>query len=119
MQQNQQQSQLPPLDFDKLKHFFLNSTDEVTICATLQALRWRVTRVSVATKRQTLHTFSFYDILDCSQPPEGIAQPEKRVLDFLYFNESNRVREFMMSFLNALSSEFLGRSYLLQRTDIV
>lgn len=45
--------------------------------------------------------------------------PEKRVLDFLYFNQSTRVREFMMSFLNALSSEFLGRSYLLQRKDIV
>ncbi len=42
-----------------------------------------------------------------------------RVFDRLYFNQSLRVREFMMSFLNALSSEYLGRSYLLQRKDIV
>ena len=31
----------------------------------------------------------------------------------------NKVREFTVSFLNALASEYLGRSYLLQRQDIV
>jgi len=49
----------------------------------------------------------------------GGIQLDKTVFDILYFNPSIRVREFMMSFLNALSSEYLGRSYLLQRKDIV
>ena len=60
-------------------------------------------------KRQSLHAFSHFDILDCL---DTTTQP-KRVFDLLYFNPSLRVREFMMSFLNALSSEYLGRSYLL------
>jgi hypothetical protein len=49
----------------------------------------------------------------------GGIQLDKTVFDILYFHPSLRVREFMMSFLNALSSEFLGRSYLLQKKDIV
>jgi hypothetical protein len=55
-----------------------------------------------------LHAYSHFDILDCFE-----GQHQKTVFDILYFNPSLRVREFMMSFLNALSSEFLGRSYLL------
>jgi len=41
------------------------------------------------------------------------------VFDYLYYSQSIKVREFTMSFLNALASEYLGRSYLLQRADIV
>lgn len=58
--------QLAQLDFFKLKHFLLTSTDEISLCATLQALRWRVTRVSTSLKRQTLHSYSHFDILDCT-----------------------------------------------------
>jgi len=57
--------------------------------------------------------------LDCFEPLNGTGHQDKHVFDILYFNPSLRVREFMMSFLNALSSEFLGRSYLLQKRDIV
>jgi hypothetical protein len=42
---------LAPLDFEKLKQFFIESQDEMKICATLQALRWRVTRVTNSVKR--------------------------------------------------------------------
>ena len=96
----------------------MNSQEEISVCATLQALRWRVTRVTTHLKRQTLHAFSHFDILDCVEL-SGDIQLDKTVFDVLYFNPSIRVREFMMSFLNALSSEYLGRSYLLQRKDIV
>jgi hypothetical protein len=90
----------------------VTSKDEITVCATLQALRWRVTRVSTHLKRQTLHAFSHFDILDCVELA-GAIQMEKTVFDMLYFSDSLRIREFTMSFLNALSSEYLGRSYLL------
>lgn len=66
-------------------------------------------------KRQTLHSFAHFDILDCAVNNKI----EKSVFDYLYYSESPRVREFTMSFLNALSSEYLGRSYLLQRKEIV
>ena len=85
------------------------------VCTTLQALRWRVTRVQSQVKRQTLHAYAHFDILDC----QINSSVEKRVLDYLYYNQSTKVREFTMSLLNALSSEFLGRTYLLQRHDVV
>ena len=74
--------------------------------------------MSVYLKRQTLHAFSHFDVLDCVELTGGQVI-EKTVFDVLYFHPSVRVREFMMSFLNALSSEYLGRSYLLQRNDVV
>lgn len=99
------------MDFDKLKDFFLSSRDEIKTCATLQALRWRVTRVSTLVKKQTLYAYAHYDIMDCALD----SKLEKRVFDYLFFSPMNKVREFTMSFLNALASEYLGRSYLLQR----
>ena len=43
---------LVPLDFVKLKNFLMDvKSDEVHICATLQALRWRVTRVKPSMRR--------------------------------------------------------------------
>lgn len=46
-----QLKQLSPLDFDKLKNFLKTSNDEMKVCATLQALRWRSTRVSIPVKK--------------------------------------------------------------------
>ena len=69
----------------------------------------------IAFKKQTLHAFALFDLLDC-----GVnSKLEKRVFDYLYFHPSAKVREFTMSLINALASEYLGRSYLLQRHDIV
>lgn len=62
-----------------------------------------------------LHAFAHFDILDCTVN----SHLEKRVFDYLYYNQSPKVREFTNSFLNALASEYLGRSYLLQKKDIV
>ena len=78
-------------------------------------MRWRITRVPNNAKKQMLHAYAHFDILDCSIN----SNLEKRVFDYLYYNQSLRVREFTMSFLNALASEYLGRSYLLLRHDIV
>lgn len=55
--------------------------------------------------------YAHYDILDTSIQ----GKTEKRVFDYLFFNPSTKIREFTLSFLNAISSEYLGRSYLLQR----
>ena len=57
---------LVPLDFAKLKSFFLQkSATEVQVCATLQALRWRLTRVKSSMRREVLMSFAYYDLLDC------------------------------------------------------
>jgi len=45
------------------------------------------------------------------------------VFESLYYSpqlrQSGKVKEYFISFVNSLASEYLGRSYLLQRNDIV
>lgn len=43
--------QLAPLDFAKLKNFLKTNNDHIKLCATLQALRWRISRVGIAMRR--------------------------------------------------------------------
>ena len=43
--------QLAPLDFEKLKNFLKTNNDQIKLCATLQALRWRISRVGQAMRR--------------------------------------------------------------------
>ena len=38
------QQDLAPLDYEKIKSFLVNSNEEIKVCATLQALRWRLTK---------------------------------------------------------------------------
>ena len=40
----QMQEDLAPLDYLKVKKFCIESTEEIKVCATLQALRWRLTK---------------------------------------------------------------------------
>lgn len=51
-------------------------------------------------------------------PLEKTMDQGHRILDRL-MESSKRVLEYSMTFINALASECLGRSYLLQRTDLV
>ena len=63
------QSQIAPisvvaLDYEKVKSFLMECTDETQICVTLEALWWRVTKtVGKAGKGEVLHTYSHFDIL--------------------------------------------------------
>jgi hypothetical protein len=80
---------LVPLDYLKLKKFFLDpKSHEVHICATLQALRWRVTRVKPFMRRQVLTSYTHYDVLDCQLhpiPQNEIKSPVKSVFESLYY----------------------------------
>lgn len=99
--------QLAPLDFAKLKLFLTSCTDETQVCATLQALRWRMTRAGSRQRRQVLTSYIHYDIL------------EEAIFKHLHGHSSSRVREYLCSFLNSISSEYQGRTYLLSQSDIV
>ena len=64
----QMQEELAPLDYVKIKQFLLESTEEIRVCSTLQALRWRLTK----TKRKQLvkfviHAYAQFDLLDCKK----------------------------------------------------
>ena len=105
-----------PLDFAKLKAFFRDeSNNEVHVCTTLQALRWRLTRVSASMRRSTLTSFVHFDLLEI----ETAEVPTKRVFDILFFSQSVKVKEYVIAFLNSLANEYQGRSYLLCYENIV
>ena len=74
----QMQEDLAPLDYPKVKKFCIESTEEIKVCATLQALRWRLTK----TKRKQLvklviHAYAQYDLLDCKRATEIQAEAAK------------------------------------------
>ena len=95
----------------------VNSDETVKLCATLQAFRWRLTKTrKKKTLRQVIFTYTHYDILDCS---ERAANNEKKIIDKLLLEDDRRVLEYTMTFINALCNECLGRSYLLQKQDLV
>ena len=59
---------MAPLDLNKVKDFLRKSARnphlELEVCTTLQALSWRITKVSSAIRRQNLHSYSHFDILE-------------------------------------------------------
>jgi hypothetical protein len=90
----------------------MNSNEELKICATLQALRWRLTKAKrKSLVKQVIHLYMNYDLLGCLPVDKSIDQGHK-ILDRLLLS-SKRVLEYSMTFINALASECLGRSYLL------
>ncbi len=58
-----------------------------------------------------------FDLLGCKSVDQNMDQGH-RILDRL-LQSSKRVLEYTMTFINALASECLGRTYLLQKTDLV
>lgn len=90
----------------------------------MQALRWRLTK----TKRKQLvklviYAYQNYDLLDCKKAAanaanENAEQNSSLVIEGL-LNGPRKVLEYTMTFVNALASECLGRSYLLQKPDLV
>ena len=110
---------MAPLEYDKIKRYLIESTEEIRVCATLQALRWRLTK----TKRKQLvklviYAYQNYDLLDCKKAAANAAiengeeQHHSLVIEGL-LNGPRKVLEYTMTFVNALASECLGRSYLL------
>lgn len=62
-----------------------------------------------------IYTYTHYDLLDCNDK----AGKEQKIIDKMLLQGDRRVLEYTMTFINALGNECLGRSYLLQKTDLV
>jgi hypothetical protein len=107
-----------PLDYSTVKEFLLNSDETVKVCATLQAFRWRLTKTRrKRTLKQVIYTYMHYDLLDCNDKLN--AKSQSKIIDKLLTKGDRRVLEYTMTFINALGNECLGRSYLLQKGDLV
>lgn len=58
---------LAPLDFAKIKEFLLNFDEEIKVSATLQALRWRLTKTKRKQNvRLVIYTYQHFDLLGCT-----------------------------------------------------
>jgi len=75
------------LNYAKIKHFLLNSDEEIKVCATLQALRWRLTKTKrKQIVRQIIYTYMHYDLLGCmssGKPDESMDQSSPFILEHL------------------------------------
>jgi LisH domain-containing protein ARMC9 len=79
----------------------------------MQALRWRITRTRGANlRREIIISYSKHDILD-------MKRNSPCVLDRITNHPLKRVSEFAARFVNALASDYSGRSYLLESDKLV
>ena len=62
-----------------------------------------------------MHSFQHYDLLEIKQADS----PMSIIKLYLSQKVTQRIREFFIIFINAFSSHYVGRCYLLQRKDIV
>ena len=70
-----------------------------------------------------IYAYQNYDLLDCKKAAANAAnengdQYHSLMVEGL-LNGPRKVLEYTMTFVNALASECLGRSYLLQKPDLV
>ncbi|CAI2383621.1 unnamed protein product [Moneuplotes crassus] len=101
-----------PLDFDKIKKFLIEAEDEVRVCATLQALRWRISKCRTTSQRnEILHSYWFYDVL-------GILGDGPDILMSL-LNKSRRVLAYTVFLINTMASLPAGRNYLIKHQKIL
>ena len=81
------------------------------ICGVLQALRWRVTRVKGSQMRKmVIEEYSMNDFL--------MVKPNLNLLVRLLTFDI-QTKEFTLRLLNALSSDFYGRKYLLLNPKLI
>lgn len=64
-------------------------------------------------QKQVIYTYMHFDLLECNVPSKDT------IIDKLLLNSNKRILEYIMTFINALGNECLGRSYLLQKPDLV
>ena len=118
------------LDYTELKEFLRSSGDILKMCATIQALRWRVSKSRHRDSRKVvLLEYVGQDLLECAKPEEAPSAPDQvggklegqlPIIDRLVGGALPRsVQEYAVSFVNALASEGVGRKYLLRKRSLI
>lgn len=67
-------------------------------------------------RKQILLSYIHYNLLESC---EILSERNKTVFETLYFSDSAKIREYLVAFINSLASEYLGRTYLIQKKNIV
>lgn len=67
-------------------------------------------------RKQVLLSYIHYNLLESE---EILSERNNTVFETLYFCDSAKIREYLVAFLNSMASEYLGRTYLIQKKNIV
>ena len=102
---------LPPINYASIIRDLRTLNDELQLCLLLQALRWRLSRSQAQCRKEILGVYVRFNIL-CT------TKPHDQLLDKL-LSSSRRVKEFTMRFLNTLTSERGGRTYVLLKENLI
>jgi len=67
-------------------------------------------------RKQVLLTYIHFDLLESG---EILQEQNDSVFETLFFSDSPKIREYLVAFINSMASEYLGRTYLIQKKNIV
>ena len=81
------------------------------VCAILQALKWRVTKIYGAQERKDL-------LLEYAENDFLNLKTDLKLLGKLV-SEDTRIKEFTVRLINVLSSDYYGRQYLLSNSNLI
>ena len=102
---------MAPLDYNRIKEFLRVSahSKEIEVCTTLQAMSWRITKVPQSIRKQNVHSYQHFDILEMK-----LVNNPSSIFNMLIDDKAgDRVKSFFIILINALASEYVGRCYLL------
>ncbi|EAR84160.2 hypothetical protein TTHERM_00723450 (macronuclear) [Tetrahymena thermophila SB210] len=100
------------LDFQKIKNLIIRQEDPILCCAVLQALRWRVSKARGAyVRREIVVTYATFNLIGCDNP-------EDQILQKALFQKDQRIQEFALRLVNAMASDFYGRTYLIKSDNL-
>ncbi|CAD8055151.1 unnamed protein product [Paramecium sonneborni] len=95
-----------PLNYPKIIQLFTKSNNYQHVANVLQALRWRITRAKNALqRRQVVVAYATHDIIGTHSKNILLAQ-------YLILKSHNLIQCQTLKLLNALASDYHGRSYL-------
>ena len=99
------------LNFISICYDLNNLSDEIQICALLQALRWRITKTDPDLSESCLESYIKYNIM-C------VIKPHDSLLDHL-LSSTKKIKEYALRLLNVIAHKKAGRDYLLNKENII
>ncbi|CAD8166581.1 unnamed protein product [Paramecium octaurelia] len=102
-----------PLNYGKIISLFTKSQNSVLIATVLQALRWRITRArSALERRSVVVAYQTHDLIGTHQRNIILAQ-------HLMFKAAPVIQCQTLKLMNALASDYDGRTYLISNSQLI
>ena len=96
------------LDFNMLKKILVKSSNISYVCAILEALRWKISKAKTSLqRREIVIQYTSYEVINY------------KIFKSLIDKKSKSINEYLIAFINTLSSEYLGRTYLLENAQLL